>query len=266
MKNNPLFLGVKKVPIKDYLPKFNTSSRYSHLIIVDAPDKPIVVNACSKNYQIIRNEDIFKPLKEHLDSNFAIEERIIHRGYSKFYVDYVIKDKSFAVIPKDSVLPKIRVMNSYDGSLKFSFNFGFHRLVCSNGLSVPIQGLSSKTIKIMHTPGAIGRWDKIVELAKEFLDESKNLIQGYKDMAAIKLTFDQALEKIEYIVKHTKAPSKQKEQMVARLEEERKMGLPLSNWLVYNAVNYQLNHGEAKMMPHKVEKLDNQILKILTDI
>jgi hypothetical protein len=28
--------------------------------------------------------------------------------------------------------------------------------------------MSSRTIKIMHTPGAIGKWDKIVELAKEF--------------------------------------------------------------------------------------------------
>lgn len=258
------FLPIEKVSLTEFMPKHAFSSKLSHLVITHTKEGPKVVNACSKNYTIITNEDIFKPLEQHLGDSFELEIKANQMGYSKFYMDFMLKDKALAVIKKDMIIPTIRVMNSYDGSLKFSFTLMFTRLVCTNGLTVPLRDARNAHIKMMHTPSAIGKWDKVVQIAEDFLAKSKEMLGGYKELASHTLNLDDALLRLEDVVKNTKAPSKAKERMAERMIKEHKEdGLPYSDWLVYNAVNYELNHGESRAPLHKKAKVDQQVLAYL---
>lgn len=257
------FLPVEKMPMADVLPGYGFNSGITHLIVTQTPEGPKVVNSCSKNYTIIRNEDIFKPLEEKMTEAFDIEIKGSQLNYSKFYMDFMIKDKAFPILAKDSIIPQIRVMNSYDGSLKYSFKLMFLRLVCTNGMTVPMSDAKGAHIKMMHTPSAIGKWEKVVDIAHDFLSKAKDMLGGYKELASNKLTLEEAILRIEEVLKHTKAPSKAKERMVDKLQQEHKMGLPYSDWLVYNAVNYELNHGEGKSPLHKKDKVDQQVLNYL---
>lgn len=254
---------VKKVAIKDILPDYKPNSKFSHFVVLEAPSGNHIVNSCSANYTLITNSEIFSPLEKHLADNFDIELKHQVHNYSKYYLDVILKDKLLPVLKKDMVYPKVRIMNSYDGSLKFSFSFGFYRLVCSNGLSLPLN--VSSNIKIMHTPSAIGKWDKAIEVVSAFLGESKDMLASYQELTDRKLTFDQATERIKQVLEKTKAPSKQLEAMQERIKIESAQGLPISDWLVYNAVNYQLSHGTSKSPLHKIEKVDRQVLNYLLE-
>lgn len=259
-----LTLPVKKIPMTELTDGLRFNNGLTHAIVIETDDGPVMVNACSKNYTLMTNAEVFGPIIKGMDSTHDIELKVRTRYHSKFYVDVVIKDKAL-LTKKDMVYPRVRFMNSYDGSLKYSFSFGFYRVVCSNGLAVPVEGMSSKTIKAMHTPSILDRWEKAEEKIRDFLKDSKELTDGYRTLQERKLTLDEAIQRIQEVVKNTKAPTSRMEGMVNRLRAEVNSGLPPSDWLVYNAVNYELNHGGLNTAPHKLDKVDNQVLKYIFD-
>lgn len=253
---------VSKVPLSQILPGYQTTSPLSHAIVTGTGKERTIVNVCSKGYELLPNEKIFEPVLEAVSKNFDVELKANSRNSSKFYLDMVIKDKSYKVLTKDIVVPRVRVMNSYDGSLKFSYQFGFFRMVCSNGLMAPIKEKST-LFKSMHTPRIITQVDRLLESTVEFTEHAQEFVEAFKSMADKKLSMEEATQLIDSIVKNTKAPSKRKENMMERLAIESKMGLPISNWLVYNAINYELNHSKSNMAPHKKDKVDAEVLRIL---
>lgn len=265
-KLSPLFFEVNKVKASDYAPGLKFSSGMDHLIIATQDDgNKIAVNACSKGYHLISNRELMTPLIEKMEERYKnVDVKIIQFGHCKFYTDFIIKDLEMEVIKGDPIFGKVRMNNSYDGSVKYAFNFGFHRLVCKNGLTAPIEGMS-KDIKAMHTPntGAKATQDTM-DAISVFLDEAPEIIKGYKGMLH-KIKWEDALAKIEEIASATKFPKKQKETAAERLTIEMNMGLPLNNFLVYNAMNYALYQGDkTAMKEHKKDKVDLQILQKLS--
>jgi hypothetical protein len=68
-------------------------------------------------------------------------------------------------------------------------------------------------------------------------------------------------ERVEQIAVDVNFPSRQVEEVVNRIEIEQKQNnLPLTDWLVYNGFNYQLNHNEKINMPEELKmELDGKV-------
>lgn len=260
----PILVDAKMVDAKDF---FKTKSlifdpNLSYLILVETPQGPKVVNFCSKNYALVKNQDLIIPVLEKLQENHNVEVKASHSDFSKFYVDFIIKDQVHK-LQKDDIFPRMRLYNSYDGSMRYSFGFGFYRLVCENGMSVPVS--RTNRIKLMHTP-AIANGAAVVQtmsILDKFLSEAKNLLGGYKPLFDKKLNWGEAIARIEEAIEETNYPKSLVEPATIRLKQEVDMKLPLNDYLVYNALNYALYNNDSKQKLHKRDKDDLEVLTYL---
>lgn len=264
----PIFFPVEKVEAlyrESNGIAWDFAAQMNHWIVVKPKKGPkLVVNSCSANYHLITNRELITPLAERLDKEFQnVEARISQSRHARFYIDFVIKDKTLDIQKGDRLNPRVRLNNSYDGSVRYSFEFGFHRLVCTNGLTAYVA--SDKSFKLRHTSGVgASAVDKTMVAIESFLKESGKMVEGYKEMNKKKITYESALDKIEDIIDNTKYPIKKKEGAVARLDEERKQ-FPVTDWLIYNSLNYALYHDDSKMKIHKRDKVDAEVLKYISN-
>lgn len=257
-----IFFPVEKVPASDFAPDLLFNNSLTHFIIATDPktDKRIVVNACSGGYELINNEELFTPLIDAITGEYHVELKVRSFAHSKFYVDVIFKDKDTKLLVKDTVVPRIRINNSYDGSIRFSYSGGFYRVKCENGLMVPEQGKAFETHS-MHTAGSSNAVKNSMEHIKSFLKDSKELAQGYMPLIENKLELESAVKRLHEVVEETDYPSKTAEIAEARLRQEAIEGDRVSDWLVYNALNFGLNNNpNSKIKSHKADKVDFKVL------
>jgi hypothetical protein len=81
-------------------------------------------------------------------------------------------------------IPELIVSNSHDGSTPFNLSTGLHRLVCSNGLTVPTA--LSHTFKVRHLRFTV---QDVKEVTDEFSGRLPIISTKVKEMAARALTF-----------------------------------------------------------------------------
>lgn len=271
-QQNPLdaiYFKVKKVPVSEVLPKgskLSFTNSMNHLIVVDTPTGEMAVNSCSENYELIDNKTLLNPLIDAIGKEFNVKVKASHRNYSKFFVDLIMLDKAMSVMKKDTLHPRIRIINSYDGSIRYQYSYGLYRVVCSNGLAI-LEGNTYTGAKMMHTSQVSGprAYDRTLEDISAFMKEAPSLIGDYKDLADKKLLWEQALQRIEDAAQATSFPKKQKEAAVQRLEKEKQMGFPLNDYLVYNAMNFALHNSDTSQPEHKRDKVDLQVLNFFIE-
>ena len=121
-------------------------------------------------------------------------------------------------------------------------------------------------MKMMHTP-AIGEevsFEGIMEMTSMFLAELGEHTEVYKELADQEVRNPEL--RVEEIIEETSFPTTLHEDVLYRLNEEKEqLRLPeFTDWLVYNAFNYQLNHNEElKAKESKREKMDQEVLTYL---
>lgn len=261
-----LYLPVEKVYMEEVLPGYKHRSGLLYATVITLPSgEKEIVNYCSEDYHLARNEEIIPPFIQEVSRFYDVDVRSKIRGNTQFYVDVVLKNKELSMGTLDKVNPTIKVINSYDGSIKYHFQMGFWRKICANGL---MGFVNWDSIKKMHTPGLENLTDfsKVMEMASLFLAECDEHFERYRELQG--QTVKNPLLRIEEISEETDFPTSLIENVVERLEEERKLlNIEVVNdWLVYNAFNYQLNHAEEyKAKEERKAKIDNQVFKYLLD-
>jgi len=267
MKNNDLsklYQPVRKVPMADLLSGYQHLSGLSYAMILTlASGEERVVNYCSEDYFLVENKLIIPPFIEEVSKFFNIEPMVKIRNETRFYVDFMIKQKELTMFKGDIVYPCIRYVNSIDGSVKYHWEMLFWRKVCSNGL----MGFKNwDSVKRMHTPGLENLTDfsKVMEMTSLFLAEADVHFENYRFLQ------EQIVRRpdlrIEEVIDETDFPSSLQENVAFRLEEEAKqMGVTqITDWLIYNAFNFQLNHVEDyKAKEEKKAKIDSQVFLYL---
>jgi hypothetical protein len=261
---NELYFPVEKVPMSTILPGYSHISGLSHATMVTLPDGiPQIINYCSDDYFLVKNEDVIPPFLKEISRFYEVDTSIKSYRYSRFYIDVIIKVKELAMSAKDKVYARVRIVNSYDGSVKYHYEMGFWRQICKNGL----MGFTNwDSITRMHTPGLedLANFSGIMEMVSMFLAESDDHFQRYHFLDDQKVK--NPLLRIEEVADETDFPKSLLEDVTERLEIEK--GLletsQVTDWLVYNAFNYQLNHAEDyKAKEEKKAKIDNQIFQYL---
>lgn len=269
MDINQLYFPVEKVALSQITKGvFETPSGMTHAIVATKPDgQKRLLTYCSNKYTLLKNEDIFIPLLNEVQKNFNIKVKARMDNYSKFFVDIILQGTKLGFGPKknDDIVPKIRIYNSYDKSLIYRHRGGMHRLVCTNGLTLPIEELSQQ--RSLHTPSL----NKVMRDAKSLMETLEILQNNYEELCDTYFEiYDQSVGdielRVEEVVENTKFPIHFTGEVIERIMQERNtLGLKnFNDWLVYNGFNYSLNHNEdMPLTQDKREKLDETILDYL---
>jgi len=259
-----IYFPVEKVPVEEITPGFEHPSGISHAIVVTKPDgKKRVVQYCSDIYYLVPNDSIIPEFEKEMSRFFKIEKQVRMSRWARFFIDFILMEKGTQMAPKDMVFPKIRLINSYDGSIRYHFQAGFWRQICSNGM---MGFVWEKGIKQMHTPklGKETSFGAVMEMASEFLAESSDILEVYKELQDSEVP--DWMNRIEEVAEETAFPITMQEDVVERMGTELDMlsGTVPNDWLIYNAFNYQLNHNEdLKAKESKKDAMDQEVLQYL---
>jgi phage host-nuclease inhibitor protein Gam len=134
-----------------------TNFEYSKVVQGIVNGQMMDLNYCSGRYQLVNNRDIFPKIEDILLLH-GIEFDVVysHVNNARFYADYTINDKEFNYKmegTEDTIKPLIRVQHSYNGLTKYRIIFGYFRMVCSNGLTIPVEEMKDFNLVIVgkHT-------------------------------------------------------------------------------------------------------------------
>lgn len=108
----------------------------------------------SNRYGIVQNSDLFGQAEDIFD-RLNLGERhkkfvVTHDG-SRAHAIYDFRNLGIVVGGKDNLILRLKVQNSFDGTLGASFSVGLFRLICSNGMAAPFG--ASVNISKKHTQG-----------------------------------------------------------------------------------------------------------------
>ena len=261
-----IYFPVEKIPIEDILPGYDHPSGLSHAIIIKLPDnKRRIVQFCSELYHLLPNRDIVPIFETELSKYYQIETSVKMDRWARFYIDFLLKDKLINIQDGDPIFPRVRLANSYDGSVRFHYELGFFRLLCTNGMTVPV-GDSVRKIVSMHTPklGEETSFEKVFQLTSEFVAERLNISEIYVELQNQPVR--DIHSRVEEIIDNTSFPIKLHEDVLSRVEQEVAAlpGIKPNDWLVYGGFNYQLNHGDDfKAKEAKKNDIDLEVLDYL---
>jgi hypothetical protein len=269
-----LYKKVFKKRLGELLPKHSFPPGQDYVIIDEDNN---ILNFCSGKYSLVVNEDIFKPIEENLkQKGYKFIKRIVIINKSKFYVDYIIRDRKDEGEVK-GILPRISVWNSYDGGSMMRHEMGFFRTISSSLITRPIgeahkdiyRHATSLSEDVLTTEEKV---IQIIEDTKSFVDNCENDIKIFKKMAEKKATKTQ----VASIGKQIGLSKKMIECAVARFETETTAGLEYKNengetvkhggsvknmFTLYNALNFSIYNMNTKELPEKKIDKDKKAMK-----
>jgi hypothetical protein len=262
------FSPVRKVETQTLIPGFETSAHNTHAIVVTRPDGvDQLVNFVSQNYGLLDNNEFFPALEKSMRENkLSFDASYGHQEHCKYYATYTIKGRELSIGKseyQDKILPQIKIMRSYSSQIGFRLVLGFYRQICSNGMW-GFKSVSQANLK--HTQGNLPlMYESINTTIAKFIEEAKELTEVFQVLGDRKVTHwnDRVLE----IASNTAFSAKHAEDVIERITiEHNENGLPITDWLIYNGFNYQLNHSEnIQSSPEAKVKLDKQLFKHILD-
>jgi hypothetical protein len=252
---------------------FNFISSTQYLIIATIAGSKTILNACSDRYELVKNTDIFLAI-ENMLKKFNIEFSVIYQmiDYSVFEAVYTLPNVFITLPGGDKVHAMFKVSHSYNGLVKYRLLFGFYRLVCSNGLVIPVQGAEMHNICIVgkHTEKILTSIESLIKTLKRFFSQKKSWTERYLTL------YDRKIEKWEdrivAVMDATSIKMGAKDVNFNNIVE--KMQLEMSgtridlnknrpsDWLVYNAINegYVYNNSVNNIKPHMRAELDMAVV------
>ncbi|MGF1692374.1 DUF932 domain-containing protein [Photobacterium kagoshimensis] len=145
----------------------------------------------TNGYNLITNKeavDQAKPIFERVFSGIQFSDMkvfniVMPKTRSYCHIDLVHDSSNFECFNQDSWTPFLRVTNSYNKTKKLSYEIGFCRHICMNGV---IFGSKSVEISFTHNHGAteirskfIENFDDIAKLQTQFIGQLKQIKKYY---------------------------------------------------------------------------------------
>jgi len=117
-----------------------------------------IISIVGKNYQLISNEEaiekgkeIFTQLYPKVNVNELIPYKVVApHSKASAHIDLIHETVNFKVWDQEMWLPFLRTTNSYNRSVALSFEIGFVRKLCSNGVLFNKQSIK---LKYLHNKG-----------------------------------------------------------------------------------------------------------------
>lgn len=270
--------------------KMKSNSEYSRQVVGRIDGENFLLNVCSPRYELVRNKNIFPKIEEVLRTN-GIEFGVTYKHINnvRFYADYVITDERFEHTitgTDDKIQPKLMVQHSYNGLTKYKIAFGYFRLVCSNGLVIPVEEMEEYNLSIVgkHTASINNSFIQLDEMLKYFVDNGEQVVLDttlkFEALAENVYTGGTAIldvkERIEEVLKASKITAldtkgfntvnsifngivdELKEPEMSAYENE------MNDWLIYNGINRYIHDDDLNiMMPEVRFEKDRKVLEAI---
>lgn len=143
-----------------------------------------IISVVGSNYKLISNKSaleigkhLFKKLYPNVDPNALIPFKVVApKTMGSAHIDLIHKDVNFDVWEQDQWLPFIRTTNSYNRTYALSFEIGFVRKLCSNGVLFNKKSLELKYYHSKENKFEIQNdVSKIIATTKLFTDQCAKL-------------------------------------------------------------------------------------------
>ena len=262
-----------------------TNQEYSKVVTGIINNEEVDLNYCSPRYELVPNETIFPKVEEILkEKGIAYSVEYTHIQNARFYGLFTIEDPRFSYTmkgTKDKIKFIWNFQHSYNGLTKYKGVAGFFRLVCTNGLTVPVQEMKDYNLEIQgkHT----------ASIVHSLADFSQILVDVLANLGTVKTAITDKYEKLggvwvpkpEDRIKEVLQANK-----IAMIEtpklntvndimskitfEADKDGLGydgrVNNWLIYNGINQYLNDDNLNIAsPEKRRDKDSAVLEYMLE-
>ena len=158
------FAPVKKVPCAEIIPGYSFNNYNDHAIVMDLKEGQKIVNFCSPNYGLLKNQEVFPMVEKALSEIFSTysKEYSVNHTDAVFTATYNagVNPTLYKGIKKEQLIPQIIIGNSYNSSKLFNVSYGVYRQICSNGL----WGVTTEKFSYSHTEGKL---ERMIEKLKE---------------------------------------------------------------------------------------------------
>jgi hypothetical protein len=267
---------VAKVPLSDL--GFGSISSTEYAIVANIAGRQTFLNTCSDRYNLYPNDNIFGKVEMMLNANgiaFEVEYQMF--DYSTFHAVYKLTNV-FVTLPNgDKMYLKFEITHSYNGLVQYVMILGYFRLVCSNGLVVPLEGHDENNfyIKGKHTDKVEQSINNLIQTLEVFIDRSEDVADRYRIMAERPVT--NWKERVVTVMEQTGIHAGKKDVNVLAIHEivlkelADRIGtgkkVHANDWLIYNAINegYIYNDQVNSIRPHlRIEK-DAKVIQWIYD-
>jgi hypothetical protein len=121
-----------------------------------------ILSVVGSSYRLIPNKvalemgrELFCRIYPHVKENDLIPYKVVApESKASAHIDLIHKDVNFKVWEQETWMPFLRVTNSYNRTYALSFEIGFARKLCSNGVL-----FNKETMKIKYVHSKSGRMD-----------------------------------------------------------------------------------------------------------
>lgn len=261
-----------------------SNKEYSKRVVGIINGEEKLLNQCSDVYALVKNEDIFPNIEDVLRKNgIEYSATYQHIDNVRFYVNYRIEDQRFAHYMKgtnDKIMPMLRVRHSYNGLTKYGIVFGYFRLVCTNGLTIPVEEMKEFNLSIVgkHTEQINRSFDDLNRMLIKFVNNAElitgRIIDKYERLGGVwvEKPADRIIEVLNAtgitIVDTTKFNTVNDILNRITKESSAKSGLGYNNrvndFLIYNGINQYLNDGVKFIAAPEVQmEKDAKVLEMM---
>ena len=263
----------------------NTNQEYSKVVTGIIDGEEFDLNYCSPRYELVPNEMIFPKVEEILkQNNIKYSVQYSHTQNARFYGNFIIEEADFGYKMKgtNDVIKFIwNFQHSYNGLTKYKGIAGFYRLVCTNGLVVPVEEMKQYNLCVQgkHTSSILHSLD----------DFSAILVDVTQNLATVKTAITDKYEKLGGVWV-PKPEDRIKEVLQATgiamienakfntlsdihsriMSEANSTGLGyggrVNNWLIYNGINQYINDDNLNIAsPEKRRDKDSAVLEYMLE-
>lgn len=292
-------------PVKLIENPTKTNTEYSRIVVGDIDGKPTPkimdmngtiikpegwesgedfhLNYCSPRYELVPNASIFPKVENILRVHgIAFTAKYSHTNHASFYGSYEITDPRFAYT-MEGTNDKIRFIwnfqHSYNGLTKYKGVAGFYRLICSNGLTVPVKQMEEYNLVIQgkHTKSILDSLEKfshILENVTNNFDEVSGAITGnYEKLSRVWVKNPE--KRVEEVMKANKLAIVENNKfatmehiMSTVMSEATTTGLgyngKINDWLIYNGINQYINDNSRNIAaPEMRREKDSKVLEYM---
>jgi hypothetical protein len=184
---------------------------------------------------------------------------VVTYGGARCYVIYDFPGIGGRVAGQDLTF-RLKIQNSFDGTIRASFVVGLFRLICSNGLAMPVGTLN---LTQKHTTAL--EIDFVGRTVEQALKAFFGALPFFESMTAIRVSQDEGKAIVQGFAERHLLGRRQADAIVRiwehpRHEEDRARTL----WNLYNAVTQHLTHDVAGAATKPRYELAERSTRIIT--
>lgn len=257
-----------------------TNSEYSKIVVADINGTDVHLNYCSPRFNLLQNVDVFPVIEQMLTDAGCefVKAYKMNDDMTSFHAQYIIKtykgqDVGIAIGGgADVIYPTVIVDNSYNGLSQGALTFGYFRMICSNGLVIPLEGKeeSNFMIKGKHTKKLSFSFEQLLAKIDLFFESQEKMVKKFEVLTdRIVPTFE---ERVEEVLSATgTAASKEQFRTIANTirKEATELNTEVTDFLIYNGINAHIFKGtdskgnKSKALPEVKRKQDKKVFSYM---